>query len=55
MLSGVAAETGQRFDDEAGGPAEWSRLDRFLDKPATGKQLLARGRGTLHGQPATAV
>ena len=24
----------------------WSKLDRFVDKPATGKQLLARGGGT---------
>ena len=41
MLSGVAAETGKRFDGEAGGLREWSRLARFLDKPVTGKQVLA--------------
>ena len=41
MLSGVAAETGTRFDGEAGGLREWSRLARFLDKPVTGKQVLA--------------
>jgi CheY-like chemotaxis protein len=41
MLSGVAAETGARFDGEAGGLREWSRLTRFLDKPVTGKQVLA--------------
>jgi CheY-like chemotaxis protein len=40
MLSGVAAATGQRFDAEAGGLQEWSRLDQFLDKPVTGRQLL---------------
>ena len=41
MLSGVAAETGTRFDGESGGLREWSRLARFLDKPVTGKQVLA--------------
>lgn len=41
MLSGVARETGQRFDQEGAGLLNWSKLDRFVDKPATGKQLLA--------------
>jgi CheY-like chemotaxis protein len=40
MLSGVARETGERFDQEGEGLLSWSRLDRFVDKPATGKQLL---------------
>ncbi len=40
MLSGVAAETGTRFDGEAAGLREWSGLTRFLDKPVTGKQVL---------------
>jgi CheY-like chemotaxis protein len=40
MLSGVAAATGQRFDHESDSLRKWSRLDRFIDKPATGKQLL---------------
>jgi CheY-like chemotaxis protein len=40
MLSGVAATTGQRFDHEGEEMRRWSRLDRFIDKPATGKQLL---------------
>jgi len=40
MLSGVARETGERFDQEGKGLLSWSRLDRFVDKPATGKQLL---------------
>jgi CheY-like chemotaxis protein len=40
MLSGVAAETGRRFDGEAEGLREWSGLDQFIDKPVTGKQLL---------------
>jgi CheY-like chemotaxis protein len=41
MLSGVARETGERFDQEGKGLLSWSKLDRFVDKPATGKQLLA--------------
>jgi CheY-like chemotaxis protein len=41
MLSGVARETGERFDQEGQGLLVWSKLDRFVDKPATGKQLLA--------------
>ena len=41
MLSGVARETGERFDQEGNGLLNWSKLDRFVDKPATGKQLLA--------------
>jgi CheY-like chemotaxis protein len=41
MLSGVARETGERFDQEGNTLLTWSKLDRFVDKPATGKQLLA--------------
>ena len=41
MLSGVARETGERFDQEGNSLLAWSKLDRFVDKPATGKQLLA--------------
>jgi CheY-like chemotaxis protein len=41
MLSGVARETGERFDQEGPGLLAWSKLDRFVDKPATGRQLLA--------------
>ena len=57
MLSGVAAETGTRFDGEAGGLREWSRLARFLDKPVTGKQVLdvieeLAGTATPAGEPA---
>jgi CheY-like chemotaxis protein len=47
MLSGVAAATGQRFDQESDGLRKWSRLDRFIDKPATGKQLLDVAQGLL--------
>ena len=41
MLSAVAAATGERFDQEDSGLRSWTHLDRFVDKPATGKQLLA--------------
>jgi CheY-like chemotaxis protein len=40
MLSGVAAETGRRFDGEAEGLRAWSGLAQFIDKPVTGRQLL---------------
>jgi DNA-binding response OmpR family regulator len=40
MLSGVAAATGKRFDDEAEGLKQWSKLDQFINKPVTGRQLL---------------
>ena len=40
MLSGVASATGRRFDREEEGLGKWSKLDAFLDKPITGKQLL---------------
>jgi CheY-like chemotaxis protein len=39
MLSGVAGATGQRFDDAGAALGRWSRLDAFLDKPVTGRQL----------------
>jgi two-component system alkaline phosphatase synthesis response regulator PhoP len=40
MLSGVASATGRRFDREGEGLGKWSKLDAFLDKPITAKQLL---------------
>lgn len=40
MLSGVASTTGRRFDRETESLGRWSKLDAFLDKPITGKQLL---------------
>ena len=40
MLSAVAAATGERFDQEEVGLRSWTHLDRFIDKPASGKQLL---------------
>lgn len=55
MLSGVASATGRRFDRETESLGKWSRLDAFLDKPITGKQLLKAieettgSAGTNHG------
>jgi two-component system alkaline phosphatase synthesis response regulator PhoP len=50
MLSGVAATTGQRFDNETEGMRKWTRLDRFIDKPATGKQLIDVAEELLGGR-----
>lgn len=52
MLSGVARETGRRFDQEGQQLLAWSRLDRFVDKPATGRQLLAVAEEYLGGAEA---
>ncbi len=40
MLSGVASQTGRRFDKQADELKKWSKLDGFVDKPVSGKQLL---------------
>lgn len=40
MLSGVAAATGQRFDGDAASLKTWSKLDAFVNKPVTGRQLV---------------
>ncbi|HWU36122.1 MAG TPA: response regulator [Candidatus Acidoferrum sp.] len=40
MLSGVASQTGRRFDKQTDELKKWSKLDAFMDKPVTGKQLL---------------
>jgi two-component system nitrogen regulation response regulator NtrX len=52
MLSGVAAATGHRFDNEARGLKAWSRLDAFLNKPVTASQLLRVIEERLGPQPA---
>jgi len=52
MLSGVARETGERFDQEGKGLLSWSRLDRFVDKPVTGRQLLGVAEELLGGKRA---
>ena len=40
MLSGVASATGHKFAAEAAALKDWIKLDAFLDKPVTGRQLL---------------
>ena len=40
MLSGVASATGRRFDQSQEELRKWSKVDAFVDKPVTGKQLL---------------
>jgi CheY-like chemotaxis protein len=40
MLSGVASATGRRFDQKEEELKKWSKVDAFLDKPVTGKQIL---------------
>jgi two-component system, OmpR family, response regulator len=40
MLSGVASATGHKFAAEVAALKDWIKLDAFLDKPVTGRQLL---------------
>jgi two-component system response regulator MprA len=40
LLSGVAAATGHKFGSDQAALKEWVKLDAFLDKPVTGRQLL---------------
>ncbi len=40
MLSGVASATGHKFAGEITALKDWVKLDAFLDKPVTGRQLL---------------
>jgi CheY-like chemotaxis protein len=40
MLSGVASATGHKFAAEMAALKDWIKLDAFLDKPVTGRQLL---------------
>lgn len=40
LLSGVAAATGHKFGPDQASLKEWVKLDAFLDKPVTGRQLL---------------
>ena len=41
MLSGVASETGARFDRDREALKNWSHLDDFVDKPVSAHRLLA--------------
>jgi two-component system alkaline phosphatase synthesis response regulator PhoP len=40
MLSGVASATGHKFSEDTRSLKEWMKLDAFLDKPITGRQLV---------------
>jgi two-component system, OmpR family, response regulator len=40
MLSGVAAATGQKLEQDAARMNFWSSLDAFLDKPVSARDLL---------------
>lgn len=40
MLSGVAAATGQKLEQDAARLTLWSSLDAFLDKPVSARDLL---------------
>jgi CheY-like chemotaxis protein len=40
MLSGVASATGHKFAGDTAALKDWIKLDAFLDKPATGRQLI---------------
>lgn len=40
MLSGVASATGHKFGSDAAALKDWIKLDAFLDKPVTGRQLI---------------
>ena len=40
MLSGVASATGHKFAAETTALKDWIKLDAFLDKPVTGRQLI---------------
>jgi len=53
MLSGVARGTGQRFDTEGQVLMEWTRLDRFVDKPVSARQLLNLARELLAARSAS--
>jgi CheY-like chemotaxis protein len=40
MLSGVASATGHKFAGDTAALKDWIKLDGFLDKPVTGRQLI---------------
>ena len=56
MLSGVASATGHKFAAEAAALKDWIKLDAFIDKPVTGRQLLKVVEEKLGARaPAAAV
>ncbi len=40
LLTGVVAATGKRLDRDVAALRKWARIDAYLDKPVTGRQLL---------------
>jgi DNA-binding response OmpR family regulator len=40
LLTGVVAATGKRLDRDVVALRKWARIDAYLDKPVTGRQLL---------------
>jgi DNA-binding response OmpR family regulator len=42
MLSGVARETGLKFDLDSAADRQWIKADMFLDKPIRSEELVAR-------------
>jgi len=55
MLSGVASATGHKFAGETAALKDWIKLDAFLDKPVTGRQLLAVVEEKLAAKAALAA
>ena len=55
LLSGVASATGHKFAAEIAALKDWVKLDAFLDKPATGRQLLKVIEEMLAARADTAV
>lgn len=48
MISGVAQETGMRFDTQSNEMQEWIKADAFLNKQIRPEQLQAEVRRLLH-------
>jgi CheY-like chemotaxis protein len=55
MLSGVAATTGHKFTGDMAALKDWIKLDAFLDKPVTGRQLLKAVEEKLAARNAAAA
>ncbi|MGD0836389.1 MAG: response regulator [Polyangia bacterium] len=52
MLSGVASATGHKLAGDVASLKDWVKLDAFLDKPVTGRQLLKLIEDKLAGRPS---
>jgi two-component system, OmpR family, response regulator len=53
MLSGVAAATGQRLEDDAKTLTIWSCLDAFMDKPVSARDLLRAVEARIGTRPTS--